>query len=177
MQYKTLKCDLPGANCDNKCQTSSTPHFIVNSICSYCHYSCLTCNVSNSVSVCDSCDVQTRILNNVTRRCDCISGFYDPYQNNYTCQSCFPCKTCSSSNKVCLTCLTDLRMIKNSVLSTCECVAGFYPNYINRSTLFNKTTPCLACPVNCVVCVNSTYCLACDLSTYLSGGTCTALCS
>jgi len=118
LQYMTLKCDLPGANCDNKCQNSTTPHFILNGACSYCQYTCLTCNVSNSASVCDSCDI-TRVLNTLTKKCDCKSGYFDPYQNNYTCKSCYPCATCSNSNQVCLTCYTNLHMIKNSVLSSC----------------------------------------------------------
>ena len=130
VQYMTLKCNLPGANCDNKCQNSTNPRFILNGVCSFCQYSCLTCNISNSASICDSCDNATRMLNTKTKKCDCKSGFFDTYQGSYTCQSCYPCATCTNNNQVCLTCFTSLHMVKNSVLSTCQCVSGFYPNYL-----------------------------------------------
>ena len=91
-----------GSNCDVNCQNSPLPHFLLNGICQYCHYSCLTCNASNSVSTCDSCST-TRTLSPTTQQCTCLPGYYDTFQN-YTCLSCFPCATCSLSNKVCTTC-------------------------------------------------------------------------
>lgn len=117
VQYESLRCDLPGSNCDVNCQNSPQPHFLLNGICQYCQYSCLTCNTSNSASICDTCH-STRSLNPSTKLCDCLVGYYDSF-NNYTCKSCFPCATCSLSSSVCLTCHEELHMVKNSVLSTC----------------------------------------------------------
>jgi len=114
IQYNSLKCSLPGANCINTCSKDSKPYFIVSNVCSYCHYSCLTCNVSNTDNKCDTCDT-TRTLNPKTNLCDCKPQFYDT-RDNYTCADCFPCGTCEKIN-TCTTCLDNQHMILNSVTS------------------------------------------------------------
>ena len=55
IQYNTLKCSEPGANCNSTCSKDSRPYFVVSNNCQYCHYSCLTCNVSNTDKFCDTC--------------------------------------------------------------------------------------------------------------------------
>ena len=65
IQYKSLKCTEPGANCNTTCSKDLRPYFIVLNQCNYCHYSCLTCNVTNSDNYCDKCHV-TRIRNSKT---------------------------------------------------------------------------------------------------------------
>ena len=118
IQYQTLKCNFPFSNCDSNCNTSPVPHFILNGICQFCHYSCLTCDVVASTSACDTCHT-TRQLNPATRLCDCRSGFYDPFRNNYTCFTCFPCQTCAPNSRLCLTCNSSQNLVLNTVLSTC----------------------------------------------------------
>jgi hypothetical protein len=56
IQYKSLNCDIPGSNCDGSCLTSLKPHYVVAGVCNFCQTSCLTCNVSNSNTKCDTCD-------------------------------------------------------------------------------------------------------------------------
>lgn len=79
--YQSLRCGLPGANCDGNCLTSTIPHFVVAEVCNFCQQSCLTCDVSNTNTKCDTCDV-TRVLSNKTGLCLCKSGFYDSLQSN-----------------------------------------------------------------------------------------------
>ena len=162
IQYRTRLCNLTFSNCNPNCLTSPIPHFTLNGICQFCHYSCLTCNIVASITKCDTCD-PTRQLSPSTGLCECIAGYFDVVRNNYTCTSCFPCATCSVNSQVCLSCYTNLHMVKNSVLSICECTIGYYPNYLPNSTLLDQTQPCLGCPVHCLLCLNATFCLACDL--------------
>ena len=68
-------------------------------------------------------------------------------------------------------------MVINSVSSTCECTLGYFSNYLNGTTTLNQSQPCLTCPEHCLICLNASFCLACDLQTYLTAGTCFALCS
>lgn len=75
LQYKSLKCGLPGANCDGSCLTSLQPHYTFNGVCNFCQSSCLSCNVSNINTRCDTCD-STRYLNNASGLCICLPGFY-----------------------------------------------------------------------------------------------------
>ena len=176
IQYMSLRCGLPGANCDGSCLTSPKPHFITGGICSFCQSSCLTCDVSNSATKCDTCDT-TRYLNSATGLCSCISGYYDNLQSN-VCSSCFPCLTCNIKN-VCLTCSPEINMVINTILNLCQCAPGFYENYVSpTSSNLNQSKPCLACPRNCLYCKNATFCLACNTLTYLTvNGTCLAICS
>lgn len=181
IQYESLKCGLPGANCDGSCLTSSKPHYVVNGICNFCQTSCLTCNVSNSNTKCDSCDA-TRTLSNSTGLCVCLPGFYDSFQSN-VCSDCFPCLTCNLKG-VCLTCDASKNMVLNAILASCECAPGFYNNYVvsqtnlTQASTLNKTLPCLHCPENCLYCLNATFCLACNTKTYLnSSGVCLYICT
>lgn len=148
IQYQSLKCGLPGANCDGSCLGSSRPHFVLNGVCSFCQSSCLSCNITNTNTRCDTCD-ETRFLSNSSGLCLCLPGFHNNIQTN-KCDSCFPCKTCNLKG-VCLTCDRALNMVLNNILATCECAPGFYNNYVisNNSALnntLNSTAPCLACP-------------------------------
>lgn len=83
---------------------------------------------------------------------------------------------------VCLTCDAKLNLVLNTILASCECAPGFHDNYIvsTNATLnntLNTTVPCLACPQNCLYCLNSTFCLACNTKTYLnSNGSCLYIC-
>ena len=54
---------------------------------------------------------------------------------------------------------------------------GYYPNYLNGTSNLNTTVPCIACPPKCLTCINATFCTACDLTTYLTFGTCIAVCN
>jgi len=70
--------------------------------CKSCPYDCLTCN---SISECLSCsaEIHFRQLNNNTKRCQPIYGYYDD-GFNIIAQSCIdPCKSCSSKAH-CLEC-------------------------------------------------------------------------
>jgi hypothetical protein len=176
IQFETLKCTLPFSNCDASCSNSSQPHFILNGVCQFCHYSCLSCQTAASTTACDTCS-STRTLNPSTHLCDCIAGYYDPLQSNYTCTTCFPCLACPQNSLLCLTCHTELHMVLNNVLSTCECSLGYFPNYLVNTNTFNSTAPCLPCPVNCLLCTNASFCLACNLITYLTNGSCFLVCA
>jgi len=92
IQYNSLKCSEPGANCNSTCSKDLRPYFIVSNECKYCHYSCMTCNVSNSDKICDTCHT-TRILNPNTKLCDCKPQYYET-RESYICADCFPCGTC-----------------------------------------------------------------------------------
>lgn len=101
IQYKSLNCELPGSNCDGSCLTSTKPHYVVAGVCNFCQSSCLTCNITNTNTKCDTCD-ETRYLNNASGLCICKSGYYDNTQTN-VCNDCFPCLTCNLKG-VCLSC-------------------------------------------------------------------------
>ena len=115
VQYESLRCDLAGANCDANCKDSSLPHFTVNSVCTFCQSSCLSCNVSLSATRCDTCH-STRTLA-PSGLCLCNEGYYDTF-DSFECQSCFPCLTCALRG-VCQTCDISLRLVLNPILSTC----------------------------------------------------------
>lgn len=175
VQYASLNCGLPGANCDGSCLTSPEPHYVLNGVCNYCQSSCLTCNVSNSNSRCDSCDA-TRYLSSSSGLCLCNPGYYDSQTSN-VCSSCFPCLTCSQKG-ICNDCDSSVHLVLNTILDSCQCAPGFSPNYLNATTVLNSSLPCLSCPPNCLYCLNTSFCLACNTLTYLnSRGECLPVCN
>ena len=48
---------------------------------------------------------------------------------------------------------------------------------MTNSSNLDPTQPCLPCPAHCLLCSNASFCLACDLETYLTAGSCFAICS
>ena len=156
IQYKSLKCTEPGANCNTTCSRDLRPFYIVLNQCNYCHYSCLTCDIKNSDNYCDKCHV-TRSFNNKTNLCDCRPEFYET-RDNFVCADCFPCATCEKAN-TCISCLEQENMILNVVTGECMCREGFYGNMImvsNTSLVYNRAQPCLRCSSNCLYCVGAT---------------------
>jgi hypothetical protein len=116
IQFKSLKCNQPGSNCNESCLTSLKPHYVVSNVCNFCQYSCLTCNISLKDTVCDTCD-PTRTINSTTNLCVCNPGYYENYQT-YICPSCFPCATCETSG-VCTTCNSSIFLTLNPVRRNC----------------------------------------------------------
>ncbi len=80
-------------------------------VCSPCHYSCYgfyfaalspPCTNHSNPNACTVCDssnnVNKRVLNEVTRLCDCEPGYYDVPNLEY-CIRCDPsCKTCTGGS-------------------------------------------------------------------------------
>jgi len=91
--------------------------------------------------------------------------FTSPVSNmllSFTClqfvSSCpFDCSTCDSTGTICLTCnsINDFRVLNGS---RCIPMDGYYESNVTKAA---------ACLNGCLVCKNSSYCLACKLNNFL----------
>ena len=132
-----------------------------------------TCPANSGVSLgiglnppmCILC-AQGLIYNDITRQCQCQTGFYAVTQaitNETTCFPCYAplCQSCNVTNRtVCNSCVSGAAVNTQNI---CQCLTGFFQN----------ATLCQACPVRCGTCVSSSVCLTCsDNTTRLFNDSC-----
>jgi proprotein convertase subtilisin/kexin type 5 len=126
-----------------------------------------------------------RVLNNMTKKCDCPTYYYYDTMISTVCASCnYTCYSCSGSAITCTSCLNST--FRNLSGSTCPCINGYY-NILNQPVCQECSYQCVTCQgdaSNCTLCSaanfrnntpscscingyydnNTAVCLACDYS-------------
>ncbi|KAL4442386.1 hypothetical protein ABPG74_005727, partial [Tetrahymena malaccensis] len=119
-------------------------------ICQPCNPTCYSCSTYSMCQGCRSTD--NRVINPVTKTCDCQDGFYQ-VSSGGTIQSI--CQPCSSANN----------LIVSQDKQSCICKPGYY---------MNSQGICSQCPVSCSECSTFSNCTICDAANFrqLSSGAC-----
>ncbi|KAM3127348.1 hypothetical protein pb186bvf_020548 [Paramecium bursaria] len=117
-------------------------------ICSQCHYSCLTCQITQqNCLTCSSLKFRQISSNS----CPCIQNYKEVNQICITCTN-SDCLTCDNLQN-CLTCISEIKQVLNGL---CICIDGYYLQDAN----------CYKCHSTCLTCNGAgiKQCLSCDSS-------------
>lgn len=160
-------------------------YYTNNNVCVLCSSvipNCAVCsyNTATSVIKCTTC-VSPYLLSSDNSSCiqscsslNTASTLYTLNPTNNTCMACIQyCDVCISST--CYSCQPNYLLrnitVNNSIIQLCDtaaCPTGTYADY--------NTFICMSCSVNCNICVNSTYCLACNTGYVGYNGQCVTTC-
>ncbi|KAL4470078.1 hypothetical protein ABPG72_008737 [Tetrahymena utriculariae] len=119
-------------------------------ICQPCNPTCFSCSTYFMCQGCRSTD--NRVINPVTKTCDCKDGFYQ-VSSGGTIQSI--CQPCSSANN----------LIVSQDKQSCICKPGYY---------MNSQGICSQCPLQCSECSSFSNCTICDAANFrqIQSGAC-----
>ncbi|EAS03999.2 EGF-like domain protein (macronuclear) [Tetrahymena thermophila SB210] len=119
-------------------------------ICQPCSPTCFSCSTYSMCQGCRSTD--NRVINPVTKTCDCKDGFYQ-VSSGGTIQPI--CQPCSSANN----------LIVSQDKQSCICKPGYY---------MNTQGICSQCPISCSECSSFSNCTICDAANFrqLQSGAC-----